>query len=115
MGSTENVQSAQARSFINAAVQSTTTTTVTAADLFAWAERSYPVLFPAGPSTGIFQAYEFRFYPSSGWYLGVASGRVYVLNASQTQGQVVDVGAVTDFVEPVSSTSFGHPPALTQR
>ena len=109
MGSTENVQSAQARSFINAAVQSTTTTTVTAADLFAWAERSYPVLFPAGPSTGIFQAYEFRFYPSSGWYLGVASGRVYVLNASQTQGQVVDVGAVTDFVEPVSSTSFGPP------
>ena len=103
MGSTENVQSAQARSFINAAVQSTTTTTVTAADLFAWAERSYPVLFPAGPSTGIFQAYEFRFYPSSGWYLGVASGRVYVLNASQTQGQVVDVGAVTDFVKPVSS------------
>ena len=101
MGSTENVQSAQARSFINAAVQNTTTTSVTAADLFTWAERIYPTLFPSGPATQTFQAYEFRFYPSTDWYLGVSNNRVYVLNTSQTQGQVVDVGALTDFVEPV--------------
>ena len=102
MGSTDNVQSAQARSFINAAVQNTTgSSAVTAADLFAWAERSYPTLFPAGPSTQTFSGYDFRFYPSTDWYLGVSNNRVYVLNASQTQGQVVDVGALTDFVEPV--------------
>ena len=102
MGSTENVQSAQARSFINAAVQNTTTTSATAADLFAWAERSYPTLFPTGPATQTFQGYEFRFYPSTDWYLGVSNNRVYVLNASQTQGQVVDVGVLTDFVKPLS-------------
>jgi cyclophilin family peptidyl-prolyl cis-trans isomerase len=103
MGSTDNVQSAQARSFINAAVQNTTgSSAVTAADLFAWAERSYPTLFPAGPSTQTFSGYDFRFYPSTDWYLGVSNNRVYVLNASQTQGQVVDVGALTDFVKPLS-------------
>ena len=102
MGSAENVQSAQARSFINAAVQNTTSTSVTAADLFTWAERSYPTLFPAGPTSQTFQGYEFRFYPSTNWYLGVSNNRVYVLNASQTQGQVVDVGALTDFVKPLS-------------
>ena len=102
MGSAENVQSAQARSFINAAVQNTTSTSVTAADLFTWAERSYPTLFPAGPTSQTSHGYAFRFSPSTNWYLGVSNNRVYVLNASQTQGQVVDVGALTDFVKPLS-------------
>lgn len=102
MGSINEVQSAQARSFINAAVQATdSSSSISAEDLFAWAERTYPTLFPDGPSTQTFEGYEFRFYPATNWYLGVANNTVYVLNATETQGQVVPVGAITDFVEPI--------------
>lgn len=102
MGSINEVQSAQARSFINAAVQATdSSSSISAEELFAWAERNYPTLFPDGPSTQTFEGYEFRFYPATNWYLGVANNTVYVLNATETQGQVVPVGAITDFVEPI--------------
>jgi len=102
MGSLDNVQSAQARSFINAAVQTTdSSSTVSAEELFSWAERNYPTLFPEGPSTQTFEGYEFRFYPATNWYLGVANNTVYVLNAADTQGQVVPVGAINDFVESI--------------
>lgn len=102
MGSSDNVQSAQARSFINAAVQNAgTASSVTSSELFAWAERNYPTLFPAGPTTQNFENYEFRFYPATNWYLGVANNTVYVLSPSETQGQVVEVGAITDFVQPI--------------
>lgn len=110
MGSTENVQSAQARSFINAAVQSTVTATASASSLFTLAETTYSSLFPPGPSTQSFAGYEFRFYPSTAWYLGVSNNRVYIFNTVLTQGQLVDVGAITDFVKPaVDTTSVAIP------
>jgi|GEM_PF-453289 len=107
------LNNAQARSFAQVAVGTRNTTASTTAsqplradELFDWAERNFPTLFPAGQTTQSWDAYLYRFYPASqenpsGVYLGVSNGRVFLLGDSLTNGQIADVGAIDDFLGPV--------------
>jgi hypothetical protein len=46
---------------------------------FSWAERTYSSLFPGSYISGTAGIFTYRHYPSSGNYLAVASGGIYVL------------------------------------
>lgn len=100
-GTLDDVQSAQARSFIQAVMQSTATLATNADELFAWAERNYPTLFPPGPVTQPLQTFVIRYYPSTDLYLGVSEGRVYMLGTRQTSGRVIELGSLSSVTLPL--------------
>jgi hypothetical protein len=73
----------------------------TADHWFAWAEQTYPGLFPAGPQTQTvlyaFRSYQVRYYPQQDVHLGVsADGHVYALGAF-TQQQLVPYGQLANY------------------
>lgn len=73
----------------------------TADDWFAWAEQTFPALFPAGPQTQTvffqYRNYEVRYYPQQDVHLGVsADGHVYALGAF-TQNQLVQYGQLANY------------------
>lgn len=53
--------------------------TPTPAELFDWAESAYAAYFPGRPATQRLEPYEYRYYPQTGNYVGVAGTGVYVL------------------------------------
>ncbi len=66
--------------------------------LFAFAEQNFPNFFtPANQATMDYDGFIFRFYSNTNNYLATKEGRVYVLG--DVFGGLVDVGAVTDFVD----------------
>ncbi len=66
--------------------------------LMDYAETWFPNYFPEHASTGAALGYDFRAY-STGIYLGVRDGQVYVLGGAFGT-EVVAVGALTDFITP---------------
>jgi uncharacterized protein (DUF1800 family) len=70
--------------------------TPTANDLFDWAERTFPALFPGPSPTQASGAYVFRHYPGSGQYLAVAGEDAYVLGPL-TGNALVRLGTLGDF------------------
>jgi hypothetical protein len=66
--------------------------------LMDYAETWFPNYFPEHASTGTAQGYDYRAY-STGIYLGVRDGQVYVLGGA-FGAEVVAVGALTDFITP---------------
>ncbi len=81
----------------------------TADDWFAWAEQSFPELFPAGPQTQTVQylnrSYQVRYYPKQDVHLGVASDeQVYALGAF-TQQQLVQYGRLVNYACVTNPTS----------
>lgn len=80
--------------------------TFTADDWFAWAERTFPDLFPTGPQTQAvaYQSRNFqvRYYPLQDVYLGVTvDGYVYALGAFtdgmlRSYGQLANYACITD-------------------
>jgi mannan endo-1,4-beta-mannosidase len=87
--------------------------------LLAYAEAIYPAALPAGSSSGQFGQFRYRFYPSSGIYVGVVTqpgtypqDGVFVMGGPFGNAPV-QVGSVADFIAdaPVSgfvSQSTGH-------
>ena len=71
---------------------------ITSKNLFSWAERTFPDFFPRGPATQTYAEYEFRYYPQSDLFLALANQRIFLLGQKQTAGQVLDIGAVNDYV-----------------
>lgn len=65
-------------------------------DLFDWAERTYPNIFPGRAVNQLAAPYWFRFYPSTGNYVGVDGQKVYVLGPV-SGGALTQVGTLTDF------------------
>ena len=66
-------------------------------ELFNWAEKTFPEFFPGGRQPNQFSApYDFRFYPLTGNYAGVANGRVYTFGP-MNNGGLVDHGTVESF------------------
>ena len=66
--------------------------------LFNWAERIYPQFFsPAGPASGIYAPYYFRYYGGTATYLAVsqADNHVWVLGPL-SGNRLLDVGAAAD-------------------
>lgn len=80
-----------------------------ATQLIDFGEASFPTLFPGHEPNLFWEGYVFRHYPSTGTYLGVREGMVFVLGGPLGE-QVRAVGALTDFITPVvlrASVSIG--------
>jgi len=78
-------------------VQMATTPTVSAAELFDWAETNYPQFFPTHQSNQAFDIYTFRYYPSTGNYVGLTNAGIVVGLGSYTGGEIVQFGALGNF------------------
>jgi len=91
-----------------------------ATELMDWAQQAYSGFFPTPETDRIDGPYVYRHYPSTGNYLGVADGQVYVLGPV-SGGQLLHVGAVADFAprvlgepRPVSADDASAARALMQ-
>ena len=62
------------------------------AELLDWAEATYPQFFPGHKSTVLFAPYEYRHYPETGHYVGVAGDEVFLLGPS-TNNEIRRVGS----------------------
>lgn len=65
-------------------------------ELFAYAEREFRPFFPSREPNQVVADIVYRFYPASGNYLGVQSGRVLVLGPL-SGNQLADVGSLQSF------------------
>jgi hypothetical protein len=64
--------------------------------LMNWAELAYPYYFP-NHGVDVYQSpYVYRYYSSTGNYLGVSNGEVYVLGPVSS-GKLIDVGSVNSY------------------
>lgn len=64
--------------------------------LLDWAELTYPTLFPGHKPNLTLAPYEYRHYPETGNYVGVAGEDVYILGPVSNQA-LQRVGALQDF------------------
>ncbi|MES3003766.1 MAG: hypothetical protein V4787_23950 [Pseudomonadota bacterium] len=64
--------------------------------VFTYAQWHYPQLFSGGYATGVWQGYSYRYYPSTGHYLGIANGQIALMGPG-TNNAVVPVGAMASF------------------
>ncbi|HSW04727.1 S8 family peptidase [Aquabacterium sp.] len=72
--------------------------------VFNWAELTYPQYF-AGPGTpGVWAPYTYRYYASSGNYLGTAGGRIYLHNGRDWN--LLDVGALADYLALAAAAGY---------
>lgn len=67
-----------------------------------WAESMYPALFPSQETTQTLAPYQYRYYPGTDLYIGIADGIVYLLGKDYTGGRVAQVAAVADFAARIS-------------
>lgn len=74
---------------------------------FGWAERAYPSFFPGTAVSGTAGIFSYRFYPSSGNYLAVAGGGVYVLGPISA-GAIQYVGPLSTFSCLISPTTCNN-------
>lgn len=65
-------------------------------ELFDWAERTYPQHFPSHQQTLAYAEYQYRFYPESGNYVGVAAASVFAMGPV-TGGALTNLGDVAAF------------------
>jgi hypothetical protein len=71
---------------------------------FSWAERTYASYFPGAGTSGASGIFSYRYYASSGNYLAVASGGVYVLGP-MSAGAIMYVGPLSTFSCLISPTT----------
>jgi protocatechuate 3,4-dioxygenase beta subunit len=69
-----------------------------------YAESAYAAWFPGPQANRTGGTFTYRYYPTTGNYLGVSSGRVYVLGPL-FGNTLIDVGAVADFVAIANGTA----------
>ena len=130
-GSDENLPTAflnsanvETRRDILGVAEATTTTTgqgtapsePTATDLMDWAERAYVQFFPGHAADATLAPYIYRYYPSTGNYVGVAAGVVYVLGPVGGSATVpVSVGRLVDFTAQVYASKYATSDAQAAR
>jgi hypothetical protein len=64
--------------------------------VFTWAQWHYPQFFSGGYDTGVWQGYTYRHYPSTGHYLGIANGEIFV-RGPVTYNQILSVGSMASY------------------
>lgn len=89
-------------------------TTVTADDLLNWAEQAYPQFFPGRQANQAWAPYIYRYYPSTGNYVGLDGDKVFILGPV-SEGLLRQVGIVYQYacqVKPADcvAPSFVQPP-----
>lgn len=77
-------------------------------ELFDWAERAYPRLFPGKQTSQNYGSYRYRYYPDTQNYLGV-SGQDIALLGPASGGVMLKVGAMGDFECLVVPANCGVP------
>jgi CubicO group peptidase (beta-lactamase class C family) len=65
--------------------------------LFDWGQRLLPSLFPDVASSGLFDGYRFRAYPSTNTFLGTKGGHVWLYQPG-VSGAINDLGAMVDYL-----------------
>lgn len=86
---------------VAAAAHSAQIPSATVDQLFNWAERTYPDLFPGRTVTARFGPYLYRYYAGSDLYIAVREGMVYALGTTITGGNIVPLGALQDYAQAV--------------
>ena len=71
--------------------------TVDGPSILAWAEAQYPQYFHGTIEDGTYDAYTYRHYRSTGNYIGIANGSVYLVG-TLTNGEVLFVGTLASFI-----------------
>ncbi len=67
-----------------------------------WAEAMFPSMFPSQETTQSLPPYQYRYYPGTELYLGIADGAVYLLGKDYAGGRPVQVALVADFAARIS-------------
>ena len=99
---------------VSAATTSVGTPVPTPTQLFDWAEQAYEALFPDAAADQAFDPYVYRYYPTTGNYLGVAGTDVYLLGPAS--GHVLTrVGTLADFAPQVLATQWAFTDAQAAR
>ena len=70
--------------------------TPTPDELFDWAEKRFPEIFPSREKTLEWSSYKFRYYPTVDLYLAVDASSVLALG-KPTNGAVLNLGSIADF------------------
>ncbi|MCC7099275.1 MAG: DUF1800 domain-containing protein [Rubrivivax sp.] len=88
----------------------------TPTQLFDWAERVHGQYFPGHQTDLESPPYVYRYYPQTQNYVGVASGRVYILGPVSSGSDVLgDVGAIADYGAAVFATRYAFSDAEAAR
>lgn len=64
--------------------------------MLAWAQMAYPQFFAGPQQDGNYEIYSYRYYPTTGNYIGVSGTSVYVLGPV-SGSQILHVGTFDDF------------------
>jgi len=97
-----------------------TTSTISDARVFAYAEGNAPSLFPGTGTAGQYQQYSYRHYPDSGNYLIVDTAGILYILGPYTHNALTTVGPVATFAtgiiawettqaSPINITSYTEP------
>ncbi len=70
--------------------------------VFDWAESQYPTMFPSQETTQTQGIYQYRYYPATDLYLGLADSHVYLMGKAQTGGKILHIGAVSEFAAKIT-------------
>lgn len=79
--------------------------------LFDWAQKNYGNYFPGTYSAGNYQSYTYRYYPSTGNYMAVSNGGVYVMGADLTDGEVLFINSLASMLCSVYAPNCTAPTA----
>ena len=78
--------------------------TISNDDIFNWAESTYSSIFPPRETNKSLQPYTYRYYSTTNNYLAVdQEGGIWILGPNLTQGKIVQVGNLSDFVQTISN------------
>lgn len=80
--------------------------------LFDWAERQFPQLFPSHEPDRVAGVFDFRYYPGTDLYLGVAAAQVYVLGGP-TGWELLALGPLSAFTCAVDPAACQPPAACS--
>lgn len=78
------------------ATQATQVPSVSATELFDWAEGAYPAYFPSHQKDQTLSPYIYRHYPETGNYLGL-NGQTIVVLGPISGGAILEVGTLSGF------------------
>lgn len=82
---------------------SSCTSAVTNAQLFAYAQATYPSLFAGAPAAGQYQQYDYRYYPDTQNFLAVDTAGVIHVLGPVSGGVILAIGPVSDFAQAITA------------
>ena len=78
-------------------INSTAALAISNAELFAYAQASYPSIFSGTASAGTYRQYTYQYYQGSGNYLAVDNNDKIFMKGSFTHDAISEVGTLADY------------------